>query len=77
MKYIANLNRFGCVCYLCALCLTAAFLSGCLSSPGETSSEIHRKHMNVINTNVLQLQDDVDTVLHLDEPTKLSDKLVR
>ena len=33
--------------------------------------------MNVINTNVLQMQDDVDAVLHLDEPTKLSDKLVR
>jgi hypothetical protein len=25
----------------------------------------------------LQLQDDVDTVLHLDQPTKLSDKHVR
>jgi len=77
MKYIAILNRFGCICCLCVLCLTVACLSGCLSSPGETSSEIHRKHMNVIKTNVLQMQDDVDAVLHLEQPTKLSDKYVR
>lgn len=77
MKYIAVLNRFGLVCCLCVLCLMAACLGGCLSSPGETSREIHRKHMNVINTNFLQIQDDVDAVLHLDEPVKLSDKHIR
>ncbi len=77
MKDAAILKCFGRVCYLCVLCLTLAFLGGCLSSPGETSAEVHRKHMNAIKTNTLQLQDDVDTVLHLDQPTKLSDKHVR
>jgi hypothetical protein len=77
MKDVAILKCFGRVCYLCVLCLTFAGLGGCLSSPGETSAEIHRKHMNTINTNVLQLQDDVDAVLLLDQPTRLSEKHTR
>jgi hypothetical protein len=77
MKDAAILKCYGRVCYLCVLCLAFSFLGGCLSSPGETSAEIHRKHMNTIKTNVLQLQDDVDTVLHLDQPTRLSDKYTR
>ena len=77
MKDVAILKCFGRVCYLCVLCLTLAFLGGCLSSPGETSAEVHRKHMNAIKTNMLQLQEDVDTVLHLDQHTKLSDKYVQ
>ncbi len=77
MKDAAILKCYGRVCYLCVLCLFFVSLGGCLSSPEETSSEIHRKHMNAIKTNVLQLQDDVDSVLHLDQPTKLSDKYIR
>ena len=77
MKDAAILKCFGRVCYLCVLCLTFACLGGGCGSPGETSAEIHRKHMNTITTNLLQMQDDVDAVWHLDQPTKLSDKHVR
>ncbi len=77
MKDAAILKYFGRVCYFCVLCLTFACVGGCLSSPGETSAEIHRKHMNTIKTNTLQLQDDVDAVLHLEQPTRLSEKHTR
>ncbi len=33
--------------------------------------------MNVINTNTLQLQVDVDSFFLLDQPSKLSDKHIR
>ncbi len=77
MKDVAILKCFGRVCYLCVLCLTFACLEGCLSSPGETSAEIHRKHMNTITTNWLEMQDDVDDVWHLDKPLRLSEKHIR
>ena len=77
MKNAAILKCFGRVCYLCVLCLFFVSLVGCLSSPGETSSEIHRKHMNTIKTDSLQIQDDVDAVLHLDQPSRLSEKFIR
>lgn len=77
MKNAAILKCFGRVCCLCVLCLMVFCLGGCLSSPGETSSEIHRKHMNTIKTDSLQIQDDVDAVLHLDQPSRLSDKFIR
>jgi len=77
MKNAAILKCFGYVSCTCFLCLTLLCLGGCLSSPGETSSEIHRKHMNVIKTNTLQIQDDVDAVLQLDRPSRLSDKYIR
>lgn len=77
MKNAAILKCLGRVCCLWVLCLIVFCLGGCLSSPGETSSEIHRKHMNTIKTDKLQIQDDVDAVLHLDQPSRLSEKFIR
>ena len=61
---------------LSILCIILS-LVGCLSSPGETSSEVHRRHMRVIRNDALQIQDDVDAVLLLDKPSRLSDKVQR
>ena len=67
--------RYGmrlCIIFTAVLCL-----SGCFSSPGETSQEINLKHKRVLKTNIMQLQDDIDAYLLLDRPSKLSDKYVR
>lgn len=46
-------------------------------SPGETASEVHTRHVGVVKTNWLEIQDDIDAVLMLDKPSRLSDKLIR
>jgi hypothetical protein len=48
-------------------------LSGCMGSPGKTSREIHRDHINHFTTNWLMLQKDVDEFLMVDRPSRLSD----
>jgi len=52
-------------------------LAGCAGSPGRTSSEIDRRHQRYIQTNWLQMQDDIDDVLMIDRPSRLSEMFVR
>jgi hypothetical protein len=52
-------------------------LSGCAGSPGKTTREIHRDHINYVNTNWLMLQQDIDEFLMIDRPSRLSDKISR
>ena len=61
-----------CLCVFSVLCL-----SGCMNGPGETSDEIQRRRVRVLKTNTSQIQDDVDAVIMLDKPSKLSDKPTR
>lgn len=58
--------------------LVLAFMPfGCSSSqPGETAAEGHRRHQRVVRINQQQLMADIDTVLLLDEPSKLTDKRI-
>ena len=51
-------------------------LTGCQGA-GETRAEVNRRHHRVVNTNLQRLQDDVDSVLLLDKPTRLSEKYIR
>ncbi len=52
--------------------------TGCFAgSPGETTSEVHRRHMRVINTQKQQIQDDIDAVLLLNKPSRLTEKPTR
>jgi hypothetical protein len=51
-------------------------LTGC-SSQGMTSSEIHQAHMRSIRVDMLQMQEDVDSMLLIDQPSRLSDKYTR
>jgi hypothetical protein len=52
-------------------------LSGCAGSPGKTSREIHRDHINYVSTDWLMLQQDIDEFLMIDRPSRLSDKISR
>lgn len=64
-----------CICVLgsVVLCLT-----GCnRGTPGETAAEVNRRHIHIIDNNMRQLQSDIDAVLMLDEPSKLSDRHIR
>jgi hypothetical protein len=49
---------------------------GCnsLSQPGETAAEGNRRHNRVARINQQEMMADVDAVLMLDEPSRLSDK---
>jgi hypothetical protein len=50
---------------------------GCsFSQPGETVAEGHRRHQRVVRINQQELMADIDTVLMLDEPSKLTDKRI-
>jgi hypothetical protein len=52
-------------------------LSGCAGSPGKTTQEVHRQHVNYFNTNWLMLQKDIDEFLMVDRPSRLSDSISR
>jgi len=43
---------------------------------GETTAEGHRRHKRALRINQQEFWSDVDTVLMLDEPSKLTDKRV-
>jgi hypothetical protein len=43
---------------------------------GETEAEAHRRHLRVSRINRQQLMDDIDKVLLLDKPSKLTDKRI-
>ena len=50
---------------------------GCSSSqPGETSAEGRRRHKRMARINQQEMMSDIDTVLMLDEPSKLTDKRI-
>ena len=50
---------------------------GCNSSqPGETAAEGHRRHQRMARINQQEMMADIDTVLMLDEPSKLTDKRI-
>ncbi len=61
----------------CIICVTALCFSGCFKAAGETTREVHQKHMRAINTSRRQMQDDIDSLLLLDKPSRLSDKVIR
>jgi hypothetical protein len=52
-------------------------LAGCAGSPGMTSQEVHREHVNSVSTNWLMLQKDIDEFLMIDKPSRLSDSISR
>ena len=62
----------------CVLCFVAICMIGCTrGTPGETAAEVKRRHIDIVHNNMQQLQSDVDTVLMLDQPSKLSDRHIR
>ena len=61
-----------------ALLVTILMPLGCssFSQPGETSAEGHRRHQRIARINQQGMMADIDAVLMLDEPSKLSDKRI-
>ena len=51
-------------------------LAGC-SAPGLTSAEVNRRHHRTIQNNLWQMQDDIDSILLLDRPSRLSEMTVQ
>ena len=58
------------------LSVVASCLVGC-GATGLTSGEVHRRHVDSMKTSMLQMQDDIDAILMIDRPSRLSDKIVR
>ncbi|MCK5172625.1 MAG: hypothetical protein KAR47_04490 [Planctomycetes bacterium] len=78
MRHNINLGFLTRTSWLCILAAVALFTTGCwMGSPGETSRQVHQRHVDVWKTNMLEIQDDVDAVLLFDKPSKLSDKAIR
>jgi len=73
MLFSRGLRVLICVCLLAAVTVS---LLGCAGS-GQTAAEIHRKHIDAVRTNTLQMQDDLDAVFMLDRPSRLSNRYVR
>lgn len=76
MKNVLFSRNFRVIFCVCVLCSMGVCLMGC-GTPGETSAEVNRRHNNAIRTESLQMQDDVDALLMIEQPSKLSDKYTR
>ena len=55
------------------LCLVALFAGCSWQQPGETVAETNRRHKRVLRLNSQAMTSDVDRVLQLDQPSKLTD----
>ncbi len=52
-------------------------LGGCtVSQPGETAAEGHRRHLRTLRINQQEMMADIDKVLLLDKPSKLTEKRI-
>ena len=50
---------------------------GCSTQqPGETAAEGHRRHQRMARINQQEMMADIDMVLMLDEPSRLTDKRI-
>jgi len=61
-------------------CVLCVWLSGCngefFARPGETAAEGHRRHRRALSINKAEMMEDIDKVLLLDKPSKLTDKRI-
>ena len=59
------------------LCALFFLLCGCAwNQPGETTAEGHRRHQRTLRINQQEMMADIDKVLLLDKPSKLTDKRI-
>jgi hypothetical protein len=58
------------------LVVFSVILSGC-SQPGQTPADIRREHIRTRRVNSQLLADDLERILHYDEPSKLSEFHIR
>lgn len=67
-----------CKVVLSVILLVFVFMPlGCSSSqPGETAAEGHRRHLRMARINQQEMMADIDAVLMLEQPSKLTDKRI-
>ena len=59
------------------LCVLVFLPYGCaFDQLGETTAEGHRRHKRVLRINRQEMMADIDRLLLLDEPSKLTDKRI-
>ena len=58
---------------VCSLVFT--LVSGC-GQPGQTSADVHRRHLRTLRINQQEMNNDIDKTLLLDEPSKLTEKRI-
>lgn len=69
-----GVSVFVCNVILCALVVLAC---GCAADQmGETTAEGHRRHQRNLRISRQEMMADIDTVLLLDKPSKLTDKRI-
>ena len=61
---------------LCVLALFAVVLAGC-GTLAETDDEVRIRHTLINKTQMKQIQDDLDSVFMMTEPSRLSEMYVR
>lgn len=57
------------------LCM-GLLVSGC-AAPGLTKQQVHMRHREAIQQNLLQMQEDIDTLFLIDRPSRMSPMMVR
>lgn len=63
---------------LFVLSMVVSCLLGCnAGAPGLTAREVHRRQVDSLKTSMLQMQDDIDAILLIDRPSRLSEKATR
>ena len=63
---------FTIVLVLCLLVMMISLLTGCSGAPGMTSKAVDRRHIQSLYTDWLLFQEDVDALLMIDRPSRLT-----
>lgn len=59
------------------LVCVAGLLTGCAGTPGLTAKEVDQQHYRAIHSEWLMFQEDLDAILLLDQPSRLTPMYVR
>ena len=79
MEKKSFISSFAKLVVLFVICTLTVSLTGCSggSAPGATKHEVERRHKIAVETNLLQIQDEIDKAWMIDRPSRLSDKYTR
>jgi hypothetical protein len=69
-------NKVAVILLLVMLLSLVVLSTGCglFGQPGKTPAEVNRDHARTLRINQQEMMRDVDRTLHLDQPSKLTDK---
>jgi len=69
-------NRIAVALLVVMLLLLVVLSTGCgfFNQPGKTSAEVNRDHARTLRINQQEMMTDIDKVLLVDKPSKLTDK---